>query len=51
MKLKLLIAFLFTIPVVSFAQIGIGTTTPNASAELDITSTTKGLLVPRMTLA
>ena len=51
MKLKLLIAFLFTIPVVSFAQIGIGTTTPNASAELDITSTTQGLLVPRMTLA
>ena len=31
------------------AQVGIGTTTPNASAELDITSTTKGLLPPRLT--
>lgn len=28
---------------------GIGTTTPNASALLEITSTSKGLLVPRMT--
>lgn len=33
------------------AQIGIGTTTPNASAALDITSTTQGLLLPRMTAA
>ena len=31
------------------AQIGIGTNTPNSSAMLDITSTTKGLLIPRMT--
>ena len=31
------------------AQIGIGTTTPNASAILDVTSTSKGLLLPRMT--
>jgi hypothetical protein len=28
---------------------GIGTTTPNASSLLDVTSTTKGVLVPRMT--
>lgn len=33
------------------AQIGIGTTTPNASAILDITSTSKGLLLPRLTTA
>lgn len=33
------------------AQVGIGTTTPNASAALDITSTTQGLLPPRMTQA
>lgn len=32
-------------------SIGIGTSTPNASAQLDITSTSKGLLLPRMTLA
>lgn len=35
----------------AFAQVGIGTTTPAASAALDITSTTKGLLVPRLTQA
>tara|TARA_B110000305_G_C19353372_1_gene595462 strand:- start:669 stop:1169 length:501 start_codon:yes stop_codon:yes gene_type:complete len=33
------------------AQVGIGTTTPDASSVLDITSTTKGLLIPRMTVA
>ncbi len=34
----------------SFSQsVGIGTATPNASAKLDIASTTQGLLVPRMT--
>jgi hypothetical protein len=32
-----------------FAQVGIGTTTPVASAALDVTSTTKGFLPPRMT--
>ena len=35
----------------TYAQVGIGTTTPDASAALDITSTTKGLLIPRMTNA
>lgn len=33
------------------SQVGIGTTTPDASSALDISSTTKGLLVPRMTTA
>lgn len=32
-------------------SIGIGTATPNASAQLDISSTTKGFLPPRMTTA
>ena len=32
-----------------FAQVGIGTTAPNSSSVLDITSTDKGLLTPRMT--
>jgi uncharacterized protein (TIGR02145 family) len=31
------------------AQVGIGTTTPNASAKMEITSTTQGFLPPRMT--
>jgi len=35
---------------ISFSQnVGIGTTTPNASAQLDVTSASKGLLLPRMT--
>jgi sugar lactone lactonase YvrE len=33
------------------AQVGIGTTTPNNSAQLEIQSTSKGLLLPRMTAA
>lgn len=33
------------------AQVGIGTTTPHASAELDIQSTNKGVLIPRITEA
>ncbi len=32
-------------------SVGIGTNTPNSSAQLDITSTTRGLLLPRMTNA
>ena len=35
----------------SFAQVGVGTLTPNASSVLDVTSTTQGFLPPRMTLA
>jgi hypothetical protein len=45
----LLAAVLFTAS--SYAQVGIGTTNPDGSAALDITSTTKGLLMPRMTNA
>lgn len=32
------------------AQVGIGTSTPDASAQLEILSTSKGLLIPRMSL-
>jgi hypothetical protein len=35
----------------TYAQVGFGTTSPDASSALDITSTTKGLLIPRMTAA
>lgn len=34
----------------TFAQVGIGTNTPNSSSILELSSTDKGLLVPRMTL-
>ena len=42
-----LVALLFS--ATTFAQVGINNETPDASAALDITSTTGGLLMPRMT--
>ena len=45
----LLAAVLFT--ATTYAQIGINNENPDASAALDITSTTKGFLPPRMTAA
>ena len=50
MKLLLLICTtLFS--ATGYAQnVGIGTPTPDASAQLEIASTTKGILIPRMTL-
>jgi len=47
---KLLCAILLSTPIFSNAQVGIGTTSHNADAELDITSTTRGLLLPRVAL-
>ena len=41
-----ILLFMCSLPV--FAQIGIGTTTPANSAALDVTSTSKGVLIPRM---
>jgi uncharacterized protein (TIGR02145 family) len=52
MKIKRIITLTALTVVFSnsiFSQVGIGTITPNASAELDVTSTTKGFLPPRMT--
>jgi hypothetical protein len=42
--------FFIGISFLANAQIGIGTTSPDASAALDITSDNKGLLIPRMTV-
>jgi len=42
-----LVALLFS--ATTFAQVGINNETPDASAALDITSTTAGILIPRMT--
>lgn len=42
---------LFTLAYTANAQIGVGTTTPASSAALDVTSTTKGFLPPRLTHA
>jgi trimeric autotransporter adhesin len=48
-RLLVLVPFLSLTIFSAFAQIGIGTTSPNSSAILDINSTTKGFLIPRMT--
>ncbi len=54
-KLLIALAFVFIVHLSSFisdaqaqGNVGIGTTTPNASALLDLTSISSGLLVPRM---
>ena len=44
----LLFAFLLFATVFAEAQVGIGTASPDASAQLDVSSTTRGLLPPRM---
>ena len=49
-KLFTLFALSFGLSATAQTNVGINTTTPNASAALDVTSTTQGLLVPRMTL-
>jgi hypothetical protein len=49
--LRILVLVLFLLSYISYAQVGIGTISPDASAMLDIESTDKGILVPRMTSA
>ncbi|MFK5983073.1 MAG: hypothetical protein QM499_09175 [Flavobacteriaceae bacterium] len=44
-----LTAIILGITINTSAQVGIGTTTPDASSVLDIQSTSKGFLAPRMT--
>jgi hypothetical protein len=48
-KIFFIVSFLFVGLFVK-AQTGIGTTTPNASAKLEVASTTQGFLPPRITL-
>lgn len=50
MKKIFLLAFFF-VAIKSFAQVGINTNTPHSSSILDVSSTTKGFLIPRMTHA
>jgi len=48
--MKILIFFFLIIATGAFAQTGIGTTTPNASAKLDVSSSTQGFMPPRVAL-
>ena len=45
-----ILAITFFMFVKSYAQTGIGTTTPNASAKLEVSATDKGFLPPRVAL-
>jgi len=45
---NILIAILLLFPLFSFSQVGINQTNPDASAMLDIVSSDKGILIPRM---
>lgn len=49
MKKGLLVLVLFLVFLSGKAQTGIGTTTPDASAKLEVAATNKGFLLPRMT--
>lgn len=52
MKKLLTIIALALFSIIGYAQsVGINTPTPHASSTLDINSTNKGILIPRMTLA
>ena len=48
---KILALLIICLPIIVSAQVGIGTSNPAASSQLDVTSTTKGFLPPRMTSA
>jgi hypothetical protein len=48
-QLTILLFFIFSVNLIT-AQTGIGTNTPDASAKLDVYSTDKGFLPPRVTL-
>jgi hypothetical protein len=50
MNIKRLIVILILCTNSLYAQTGIGTTTPNAAAKLDVSSTTKGFLPPKVAL-
>ncbi len=50
-KLVLTSALIFATVISVVAQVGIGTTTPNSSSVLDLTSTNKAFIPPRMTTA
>ncbi|QXP59356.1 hypothetical protein [Olleya sp. HaHaR_3_96] len=45
----LIIVVALSLNYIGFSQVGIGTTTPDPSAVLDISSTDKGILAPRLT--
>ncbi|TVQ81131.1 MAG: hypothetical protein EA358_01145, partial [Flavobacteriales bacterium] len=50
-KLIVLGIALFGLSTTSYAQVGVGTSTPNAAAALELSSPNQGFLPPRMSTA
>ncbi|SFN18428.1 hypothetical protein SAMN05421741_1023 [Paenimyroides ummariense] len=50
MKKNLLPLALLLVGTTAYSQVGIGTLTPNKSSQLDVVSTNKGILIPRVAL-
>jgi hypothetical protein len=50
-QIKIIVGVFLLSSSTIFAQVGIGTTSPNNAAELDVNSTSKGVLFPRMSNA
>src|SRR5690606_11307825 len=50
MKKRLLTAALLLVGTATYSQVGIGTLTPNNSAQLDVVAKDKGILIPRVSL-
>lgn len=48
---KLLLTITLLLSATIYSQVGIGTSSPNPSAMLDVFATNKGILVPRVALA
>lgn len=51
LKITIILITILFITISLNAQVGIGTTNPDASSMLDVQSTVKGMLIPRMTTA
>jgi len=49
MKQYIILVTLLITATISYAQVGIGTSSPASSSQLEVSSTTKGFLPPRMT--
>lgn len=50
LRMKKVLMFIILIPILSFGQVGIGTSTPNADAVLELSDASRGLLLPRVSL-
>ncbi len=50
MKKLILLTLTFCYSIISFSQVGIGTSEPNASSQLEVKADDKGVLLPQVAL-